>query len=184
LQIVWENRRLGDEGNDCLVSVDGTDCPFQSKRKEFYSFKFRKSGLRYQVAVSIKNGDIVYIDGPFPAGSYNDIKCFCWGLMGWLDENERVEADDGYIGEAPMYVKCPKCFTNDNQKLSMQSRVRSRHETMNKRLKQWGCLQKPFRHHDFAKHSSCFRAVAVLTQLSIEFGEPVFEVEYSDSVNL
>jgi len=26
LQIVWENRKKGDKGNDCLVSVDGTDC--------------------------------------------------------------------------------------------------------------------------------------------------------------
>ena len=25
-QIVWENRKGGDIGNDCLVSVDGTDC--------------------------------------------------------------------------------------------------------------------------------------------------------------
>jgi hypothetical protein len=102
--------------------------------------------------------------------------------MGWLDENERVEADDGYVGEAPAHVKCPMSFTNDERKLAMQNRVRSRHETINKRLKQWGCLRQQFRHHDVAKHSSCFRAVAVLTQLSIEFGETAFQVEYSDSV--
>ena len=32
------------------------------------------------------------------------------------------------------------------------------------------------------KHSACFRAVAVLTQLAIEFGEPLFTVlaEYND----
>jgi hypothetical protein len=25
-----------------------------------------------------------------------------------LEEGERVEADDGYVGEAPRHVKCPK----------------------------------------------------------------------------
>jgi hypothetical protein len=47
-------------------------------------------------------------------------------------------------------------------------------------MKQFNCLKNQFRHHDIAKHSSCFRAVAVLTQLAIEFGESLFEVEYSD----
>ena len=61
----------------------------------------RRRGLRYLVAVSIKHGDIVYIEGPFPPGVYNDIMVFRWGIIGWLDENERAEADDGYIGEAP-----------------------------------------------------------------------------------
>ena len=27
--IKWENRKKGDQGQDCLVSVDGTDCKFQ-----------------------------------------------------------------------------------------------------------------------------------------------------------
>jgi len=32
------------------------------------SFKFRHSGLRYLIVVSIKHGDIVSIQGPFPCG--------------------------------------------------------------------------------------------------------------------
>jgi hypothetical protein len=51
---------------------------------------------------------------------------------------------------------------------------RSRHETV------FGCLKENFRHHDFDKHACCFRACAVLTQLAIEEGEPIFQVEYSD----
>lgn len=30
------------------------------------------------------------------------------------------------------------------------------------------------------KHGAAFRAIAVLTQLFIEAGEPLFEVDYSD----
>ena len=32
--------------------------------------------------------------------------------------------------------------------------------------------------HGFLKHSSVFRAIAVITQLSIECGQPLFDVEY------
>jgi hypothetical protein len=85
-----------------------------------------------------------------------------------------------YQGEAPAHVKCPNMFTRKEQMLAMQQRVRNRHETVNKRFKQWGCIRERFR-HGTEKHSACFRAVAVLTQLAIEFGEQLFSVEeYSD----
>ena len=90
-----------DKGNDCLVSVDGTDFQVPQRDKEFYSFKFRKSALRYEVALCILTGDIVWINGPFPAGKYNDIEIFRNSLLSHLDQGERVEADDGYVGEHP-----------------------------------------------------------------------------------
>ncbi len=53
--------------------------------------------------------NIVWVNGPYAAGKYPDIEIFRMGLAHWLDEFERVEADDGYIGEAPRKVKCPGC---------------------------------------------------------------------------
>jgi uncharacterized protein YpmB len=41
---------------------------------------------------------------------------------------------------------------------------------------------KRFR-HDLEKHSECFRAVVVLTQLSIEHGSPLYSVEYFDEMS-
>ena len=61
----------------------------------------------------------------------------------------------------------------------MQARVRSRHETFNGRLKNWGILSQVFRHDIFLR-GPVFRACAVLTQLMVENGEPLFAVEYSD----
>lgn len=184
LQIVWENRKCMDEGNDCLVSVDDTDCPYEADGSEWYAYKFKKTGLRYLVAICIKTGEIVYIDGPFPPGKggLNDLATFRWGIMGWLDEGERVEADDGFLGESPKFVKCPKSFTRLESALKMQQDVRSRHEHVNKRLKQFDCLKYRFRHHDFSKHSACFRACAVFVQVSIEHGESLGDVEYSDAL--
>ena len=61
----------------------------------------------------------------------------------------------------------------------MQGRVRVRHETLNGRLKNWGILSQVFR-HDIRRHGDVFRACAVITQLTIEHGEPLFVVEYGD----
>ena len=33
-------------------------------------------------------------------------------LVGELEEGERFEADDGYRGHAPEYVRCPSCIAN------------------------------------------------------------------------
>ena len=69
--------------------------------KKWYSYKFRRSGLRYEVALSILGGDICWICGPWPPGLYNDLDVFREALATYLEPGERVEADDGYIGEAP-----------------------------------------------------------------------------------
>jgi hypothetical protein len=135
--------------------------------------------LRYEIGVDILAGNIVWLEGPYAAGKYPDIKIFRSCLAHWLDPSERVEADDGYIGEAPQRVKCPGSAANPTENQAMQSRVRSRHETLNGRLKNWEILKQVFR-HDILEHGNVFRAIAVITQLSIQNGEPLFEVEYSD----
>jgi hypothetical protein len=150
--------------------------------KKFFSYKFNKPALSYEVALCIQTGCIVWINGPFP-GTTHDITIFRSSLLSYLDENERVEADDGYVGESPRYVKCPKSFTNPMEFRKMQQLVRSRQETVNARFKDWGCLGQRFR-HDISKHSNCFRSVAVITQLSIDAGEKLFDVVYSDNIEV
>ena len=63
----------------------------------------------------------------------------------------------------------------------IMSVVRGRHETVNGRFKCSNILSRTFR-HDRRLHGSVFRAVAVLTQLAIENGEPLFEVVYNENV--
>jgi hypothetical protein len=61
----------------------------------------------------------------------------------------------------------------------MQGRVRAHHEMLNGRLKNWGILSQVFRHH-IMMHGDVFQGCAVVTQLTILDGEPLFEVEYGD----
>ena len=63
----------------------------------------------------------------------------------------------------------------------MQGRVRARHETLNGWFKNWGILSQVFC-HNILLHGMVFQACAVVTQLTIKNGEPLFKVEYYDEV--
>lgn len=59
------------------------------------------------------------------------------------------------------------------------NRVRSRQETVNRRFKQWKILHDVYR-GDLTMHRDIFAAIAVITQLAINNGEKLFQVEYND----
>lgn len=101
--------------------------------------------------------------------------------MSHLEEGERVEADGGYVGEAPRHVKCPNSFTNPPETEFMQQRVRNRQETINNRIKFWAVLANFFRNWDsVALHGDILRAILVLTQIAINHGERLFPCGYRD----
>ncbi len=77
--------------------------------------------------------------------------------------------DSGYRGEM-QHIKTPdlKHFCSGKEYYDA-SVARARHETVNLRFKSKQVLVKRFR-HSLAFHLACFRAVAVITQLSIEAG--------------
>ena len=143
--------------------------------KKWFSHKFKGPGLCYEVAVCIQTGDIVWIHGPFPCGRYPDMRIFRSRLIHLLAPREKVEADKGYRGE-PEKVRTPEAFVSRSDKKA-KKKARAQHETVNKCFKQWGCLKQTF-HHDLDKHNLVFAAVAVCTQLSLENGEPLFQVSY------
>ena len=167
---------------DCLVDVDGTDFKIADHGPEFSnSHKYaKKFALRYEVATCIQTGCIVWVNGPFEADMWSDISIFHCALKSMLAAKEQVEADDGYIGKAPEFVKCPMMFDDQTATKRMQSIVRQCHETVNKSFKQFGVLKNRYR-HDIRKHGDVFRAVAVLTEVALENGEPLFSVDYKEA---
>ena len=93
-------------------------------------------------------------------------------------QSQRVH--ERYAGH-PDKVKCPANPCNPPENLAMQGRVHSHHETLNGRLKNWGILRQVYC-HDILCHGDVFRACAVLTQLAINEGGRLFEVEYGDNI--
>ena len=185
IQIKWSNRFKGSathKRNRSLVTVDGTDyrisepVPFSSC---WYSQKFHGAGLRYEVAVNISTGDIVHYNGPFAPKGNPDICIFRFKLRDMLSPGEQVLADKGYKGDTRV---CTPYDSKDDDHRKAMSHARCRHETVNRRLKQWGILGNKFRHHR-TKHCSVFEAVAVLTQLSFDCGDKPWQIRdtvYSD----
>jgi hypothetical protein len=85
----------------------------------------------------------------------------------------------GYAGH-PDKIKCPAAYSlTPEEKRGMQAWVRVRHEMLNGHLKNWGILSQVFR-HNILRHGKVFWACAVMTQLIIENGEPLFPVDYED----
>ena len=183
---MWENRYVNDIGNDCLASVDGTDfqLAWGAKYKRFVCHKFKKKpGLRYEVAVCLRTSDIVWINGPHYPGTHNDIAIFQMALIHLLDDGERLEADRGYIGEHPTYIKMPTGIDQNENRQWLDQRHRNRHETVNRRFKVFNCMNSKFR-HSMEKHGDCFNCVATLTQLLMDHGGVgLFPVVYDDTVD-
>ena len=86
-----------------------------------------------------------------------------------LEEGERCEADKGYRGSAPRFVKCPGGLEDpDLEVKAMSARVRNRQETVNEGFKNCAMLTTPYRHF-LPDHQTVFGAIAVLTQLSFTY---------------
>ncbi len=78
-------------------------------------------------------------------------------------------------------MKCPGCCTVPVERKQMMNGIRSQQEIVNKRFKDRGILFQRF-HHDVRLHRDVFAAIAVLCQLTIQLGEPLFPVTYDDEV--
>ena len=101
-------------------------------------------------------------------------------LKGALDEGEMVEADRGYECKK-WHIKTPTGFhTRTQREEGNKLNAAARHETVNGHLKIFKVLKDGFR-HDLVFHSSCFRAIAVITQLNFTLKKsPLYQVQYFD----
>jgi hypothetical protein len=141
------------------------DIRVKQKGPTFSSHKLKKkSALQYEVGVGIMLGDITI---------FRDCLESC------IDQMEKVEADDGYHGDLTTWKVPADVLTQSGEEEDkMQMRVQGHHETINAHLKFFKILgDQPFR-HDETQHGYVFRAVAVLVQIALKNGDPLFQVDY------
>lgn len=91
--------------------------------------------LRYEIAVSIEKAKIVSVSGPWPAGSYSDLKFFRSGVKTILGNHEFVIPDRGYPDS-----RCLQPPGQHHGKHRIYQKVRTRHEVVNKRLKHFNVI--------------------------------------------
>lgn len=167
VQIKFEDRAPVGNTNICTIVVDGTDCRIQEPTpfsSGWYSHKFHKAGLRYEVATSILTGLIVWISGPYACGVFPDISIFRRDLMEMMEDDEMAHADSGYRGE-------PEKIITQTAPISawmkvMNGLTRAWHEKVNGKMKRFKVLDYPFR-HSRQEHGQCFAAVAAIVQLNM-----------------
>ena len=137
MKIKWAKRFTSNSSNACKVSVDGTDFriykpnPFSS---QWFSHKFKGPGLRYEVAVCILTGHVVWTHGPFPCGSYQDLSIYRIAMKSSLTAGEKVVADEGY--------KDPTCLLGsdvEGEHRKILATIRAKQETVKRRFKRFFC---------------------------------------------
>jgi hypothetical protein len=149
-----------------------------SSHKDDYSHKFSNSGLRYEVATAFGVAKIVHIAGGVPCGLWPDIKLARHCLIPRLLEGEKPACDKGYRdGYQRFFTSFPKNSATPLQR-QLNSEIHlmgARHETVNQRLKTFGCLSVRFFRHGRDFHPTVFTACANLVQLLLRT-EPLFEL--------
>ena len=105
-----------------------------------------------------------------PHGSYPDVNIFRLSMKNTLRNGERVVADGGYEDERRYTTKARAIHAG------IISKIRARHETVNRRIKHFFVASHRFR-HNIKKHAVCFHAACNLTHMMIKNGEPVFTLE-------
>ena len=116
----------------------------------------------------------MWVNGPFPCGTWPDVKIARHGIQLHMATGEKYIADGGYR-DGQQFGMTPTGHNNEEQR--KQSVVRARHETINSRLKSWGALGKMFR-HKLPLHKKVFWSIANVVQVVIEEESPPFQVDY------
>lgn len=176
---VWREE-LNDPGTEIfIITVDGTDCKIWEKKHQrypidigFFSKKFQHAAVKYEIGVAIFHDSIVWVNGPFP-GTRHDITILRNdGLKAKMPPGKKLIADLGYRTRRPDEVDMV-AFPNSkdsNALKKFKSLARSRHETVNGRIKAYACMFDEFR-HSVEKHKLCFYAICVIIQYHLDVGD-------------
>ena len=98
-KIKFENRfeKANRAVNKLFISLDGTDFPINEPSpflSKWCSHKFKGTGLRYKIGLSLRTSKIVWAFRGIPAGQYQDLDLAHMALIGRLKPGELVIADN------------------------------------------------------------------------------------------
>ncbi|ETV65662.1 hypothetical protein H257_17657 [Aphanomyces astaci] len=143
--IEWDRcLELSRPSERAFVSLDGSDFRIQEQipfDRKWYSHKFHGPGLRYEVGICIRTGNIVWVNGGLPCGEWPDLRFARDSYINMVRRGELTLADKGYNDPNYFIYPCPQL-----QNPRRHKDIMARHETVNKRMKQFGVLSGVFRH--------------------------------------
>jgi hypothetical protein len=181
-EIVWPD----DWGSDIwIITVDGTHCwieepthPDWSQDRTYYSHKYNKAGVNYELGISIPYSRFVWMNGPFKSDKSDSSIFRDKGLKEKLRSiGKKAIGDRVYNGHKK---ECSTYNAHDCHGVrKFKSRALERHENFNNMTKRFGCLSGRFR-HGVEQFASCFEAICVICQYQLEDDMPLFDVLIED----
>ena len=179
LKIAWPDDFGGND--EWIMTVDGTHVwiaeprhPVFSQDSDYYSHKFNKAGINYELGISLTSNNLIWMNGPFKAGKNDKIIFTEGGLKErLLHLHKKAIGDGGYAGHHEA-VSTPNSHDSRQVKL-FKSRALKRHEDFNGMTKNFQILRERFR-HSVKKVARAFESVAVICQYKIEREEPLFDI--------
>lgn len=187
--ISWPEHEYSRSDRFILLTVDGVDFRTWEQSTNDYnvdpktcSHKHKHGALKYEIGVDAYLPKIVWIHGPFRGGEHDkNIFSRAGGLKEKIPEGKVLVCDRVYSDKK----------ANNNSDLALpnlgdskalhefKSRLLSRHESLNGRLKKFRILDDTY-HHDPKKHVFALEAVAVLVQYAMDHGHPIFDANTVD----
>jgi hypothetical protein len=167
------------------MTIDGMDMPIWETYPfdpELYSYKLNGPGLRYEIAVCIQTGNIVWINGPYKPAQWVDISIFCDKLMWELLDGEWVVGDGGYQDGNQFVI--PK-RTGPVWLQEMTAMATAQHETINSWMKVWAILRNAYKYgkgtdKQMLRHGRTVKAIANVVNIWLTESAP-FQCRYDDS---
>ena len=138
--------------------------------RTWYSHKFNKYGIKYEIGIHVITGKIVWVHGPF-RGGVHDLNIFRDKLIGLLSPGEMILADKGYVGSISIITPtkgAPYSIFKRCSEDKVLNAVRSKVEMIIGRIKFFNCCKVIYR-SDLEEHKVMFDVVCRLTNLMLKF---------------
>ena len=165
-----------------VMTVDGTHFainepthPELSQDKDYFSHKKGRSGLCYELGISLFSSNLIWMSGPHKAGE-NDKTIFVKpeGLKEVLRAEGVKAIGDKFYNGHPNEVSIFNAYDNEEAQ-KFKARALLRHESFNCLLKQYAILDGRYR-HSMEHFATCFEAVAVICQYRLELECPLYDI--------
>lgn len=145
-QIDFEQRTLGAPNKTHIfVTLKSMDCPIQrpmdSGRQRYFSSRINGPAMRYEIGLSLRTGQIVWVNGGYPCGEVDDLTLAKKAYVQAVQEGEKTMAGNAYT-DSPYFI-VPKSHPRLAEQFQMAEEL---HNTVQNAFRQWAVLRTSFRH--------------------------------------
>ncbi|KAJ3329049.1 hypothetical protein HDU76_008741, partial [Blyttiomyces sp. JEL0837] len=177
--ISFDDRTVNWPHKQPSIYIDGVDFLIREEHpfnRHLFSSKMKHAALRFIVGTAPNTSAIVCLTGGVPCGAWPDLKLAQATILKDLPKGEMAAADKGFRGD-PRVMTYIDGATTDAEKRHNQNikNMKARHDTVNKRLKDFRILQDMSR-TSIERYRMFVLAVAQVVNIKIQ-REPLFSFE-------